>query len=549
MQLEHTHNVRIISTNIISPLGDTTEENYRAVRAGKSACLPHEAGERGVPFDFCAALFQRACSFEDLAIRSAKDAINKAKGIALDRTLYILSTTKGDADAMPGDSAKRIAVALGIKSAPIVVCNACISGAAAMVLAMRMLKTETYDYVVVTGADVQTCFTLAGFESLKALSDEPCRPFDAERRGLNLGEAAATVVMTREDSGDTTRRWRMLNGAITNDAYHTSTPHPKGVGCMKAINQVLQGYDKERLATVSVHGTATMYNDQMESKAIEGTALSNVPLSALKGYFGHTMGAAGLLEMILTARALDDGWILPTKGYQEVGVSGKVKISSNEVRTEKSDFLKIISGFGGCNAALLLSKEITSNKQNVGCLDIRTLRKTRITHDSIEIDGTCIATIVKGKAMLTEVYKDRVGQYPRFYKMDTLSKLAFLAAELLLKDISGEDTAVVLFNSTSSMVTDQHFRETMYQEEGFFPSPSLFVYTLPNITTGEIALRHGLHNETSFYILSERNDVLMRKIITATLADGCAQKMLTGWIDCRSDDDFECEMSLLELAK
>ena len=84
---------------------------------------------------------------------------------------------------------------------------------------------------------------------------------------------------------------------------------------MRAINQVMEGYDARRLATISVHGTATMYNDQMESKAIERAGLSATPLSALKGYYGHTLGAAGLLETILTARALDDGIILPVNNY------------------------------------------------------------------------------------------------------------------------------------------------------------------------------------------------------------------------------------------
>ena len=540
--------MRIISSNITSPLGTTTEENYRAVRSGRSACLPHKAGERDVPFDFCAALFPEPIDFERLAISSATDALGKAGKIDTERTILILSTTKGDTDSPLGDTASRIAVALGIPTPPIVVCNACISGAAAMVLALRLLRRGTYDYAVVIGADVQTRFTLAGFNSLMALSDEPCRPFDAERRGLNLGEAAATVVITSKPSDD--EDWHLTAGAITNDAYHTSTPHPKGEGCMRAINQVMEGYDASRLATISVHGTATMYNDQMESKAIERAGLSATPLSALKGYYGHTLGAAGLLETILTARALDDGIILPCLGYNEIGVSGKVCISQHMIKTDKRDFLKIISGFGGCNAALLLRKQTNSNDVSLRSDDIHlnTVHRVRITNNSIVLDDTAIPTATTGRAMLTEVYRQRTGQYPRFHKMDTLCRLAFVATELLTEDLDGctDDMCIVLFNKTSSMVSDRKFRETISDDEHFFPSPSVFVYTLPNICTGEIALRHKTLNETSFYILPCKDDATMHTILQATMLECKAKWIIGGWIDCKDDDDFECEVGRIE---
>ena len=137
-----------------------------------------------------------------------------------------------------------------------------------------------------------------------------------------------------------------------------------------AINAVLEGQDKSRLATVCVHGTATLYNDQMESKAIERANLSDVPLSALKGYYGHTMGAAGVLETILTMRATDDGIILPSKGFTEPGVSGKVSISSELKKTDKRAFLKLMSGFGGCNVAAMYEKTKDYSITNLTVADI-----------------------------------------------------------------------------------------------------------------------------------------------------------------------------------
>ena len=109
---------------------------------------------------------------------------------------------------------------------------------------------------------------------------------------------------------------------------------------------------------ISVHGTATMYNDQMESKAIQRAELSNVPVSALKGYFGHTMGAAGLLETIISMRSINDGFIPANRGFEELGVSGKMDITPESRPTNKTAFVKMISGFGGCNASLLLGKSL-----------------------------------------------------------------------------------------------------------------------------------------------------------------------------------------------
>ena len=538
----------LLSTNITSPLGLTTLDNYHAVSAGNSALKHHEAGTRGVPFPFEAALFSDRqwqeillpgmTHFESLVVRSAQEALSHTDiDTASQRTLFILSTTKGDILTPPGETARHIAHAIGVTTEPIVVCNACISGVAAQILAQRLVDSGYCDNAIVSGADVQGEFIISGFQALQALSDEPCRPFDAERLGLNLGEAAATMVYTADSTTHTAHdAWHLVAGAIRNDAFHISGPHPKGEGCMRALTQVIG--NKDDLGVIGVHGTATMYNDQMESKAIDRAGLSDIPLSALKGYYGHTMGAAGLLETIITATALDDGGtILPSRGYSERGVSGKVNISGQAMHTEKREFVKMLSGFGGCNGAIRMSK-LRADEHNAteptGGTDSTTTVHTSSNHNDI-IRTEDLSD--KTAEQLTEMYREAGVSYPKFHKMDILSRRAFIATERLqrehrLTQEEADETAVIFFNSTSSIVADRAYLDTITDKEAYYPSPALFVHTLPNISTGEVAMRNGIHGETSFYILPQPNEALQQAIVNATLQyDSGIRRIITGWID------------------
>lgn len=542
--------IRVVATNIISPLGFTTEENYQAVLAGRSA-LKRYAGLWGLPEPFAASPFneeQKATLalegytfFEALAIRSIRTALTYTSlGNDFSRIVLILSTTKGNIESLgearyyPSEAAQRIAEAIGLTTKPIVVCNACVSGLSAQLLANRLLSANVYDYAIVVGAEVQSKFIVSGFQSLKAVSEEPCRPFDIERNGLNPGEAAATIVFARNADGE---HWCLMNGATCNDAYHNVSPSPQGEGLTNAINAVMKGRDKSLLATVCAHGTATLYNDQMESVAIHRAELTDVPLSALKGNFGHTMGAAGVLETILTMIATQDGLVLPSKGFAELGVSKEVNISSEPQKTEKRTFLKLMSGFGGCNVAAFYVRTTDKKQETTSHITLAKANTIRLSSE----DGTS----------LTDIYKQEIGNYPKFYKMDILSRLAFVTTELLRKGPhttdNGQQTPIILFNHSSSVVADRQFLDTIKDAEDFFPSPSVFVYTLPNITTGEVAIRHHLCGETSFYILPDKDEALMKQILEASLAGTSATSVISGWIDAESETSYECELSVYNI--
>lgn len=558
----------VIADNIISPLGDTSEANYQAVKSGKSGIREYAAGSRGIPHVFTASLLSGEQSamldpddslthFERLAMTSARKAIATA-GIdaSLGTAVFILSSTKGSIEQLSlakGEapslavSAKKIATRLGFTTVPIVVCNACISGSAAMILASRLLEQGEYEYAVVCGADCPDRFIISGFQSLKALSTEPCRPFDMERFGLNLGEAAATVVLGKEQKE--ADNWWIGKGCVRNDAFHISAPSKTAEGLYQALEVTLQDVDKTQLAFVNAHGTATLFNDQMESIAIGRAGLSDVPADALKGYFGHTLGAAGLLETIISMKATDDHTLLGTRGFEELGVSGKVNISAHNRPTDKHSFVKMLSGFGGCNATLLATKYAGNVKASQGQEpNIVQAHKASLSPAGVWIDGKQLEVDTAGADLLTYLYKQHIGNYPKYYKMDGLSRLGFVASELMLQTEGKErftecdDRAVILFNHSSSIYSDKKYLESIKDTENYFPSPSVFVYTLPNIVTGEIAIRNGYHGETSFYILTERDETQMKRIMETAFADRKTNSILGGWIDYEDEQHYEAEL-------
>lgn len=572
----------IIADNIISPLGETSEENYLSVKSGRSGIRAYEPGTCNIPEEFYASLLFE--DFETLALKSAQKAIanaQKTMGNAQlelkgKRTAFILSSTKGNIEEniSLADSAQRIASQLGIDSKPIVVCNACISGLSALILGNRLIDSGLYDAAIVCGCDTPRQFILSGFQSLKALSPEPCRPFDMERMGLNLGEAAATLILSKNPIQGNS--WRMGDGFIRNDAFHISTPSKTADGLYLSLQRTLESFTKEisstckqidmkeHLAFINAHGTATLFNDQMESVAIGRAGLSDLPANAYKSFWGHTMGAAGILETIISMKAIDDDTILGTRGFSELGVSGKMNICAENRPTDKKGFIKMLSGFGGCNATIWAAKN--PERENIALSQIEqqnreftTTHTIRITPEEVILDqrklweGKKELGEQEGKehhSLLTTLYKQMIGNYPKFYKMDGLSRLGFVASEILLNAEKGEtdkERAIIFFNHSSSIASDRNYKESINDKDNYFPSPSIFVYTLPNIVTGEIAIRNHFHGETSFFILPDKDERLMEEILQASCRDAQSKSFLTGWIDYEDERHFEADLKIKKM--
>jgi 3-oxoacyl-[acyl-carrier-protein] synthase-1 len=373
--------VYVVADNIVSPLGKTTADNFSALKTGETAVKQH-ADEAISNQPIFASLFdkdenfyedaeQKYTRFERLLIASVGDALQDSDiNIGDEKTVLILSSTKGNISLLETEdntpelnarislsaSAKLIAVYFGFQNQPVIISNACISGVLAIITGMRLLRTGQYENAVIVGADVISRFIVSGFQSFQALSKEVCKPFDQSRDGLNLGEGAGTIVLsTNKKYGDNIK---VLGGSVSNDANHISGPSRTGEELAFAINSALKDAGKQAsyIDFISAHGTATVFNDEMEANAITIAGLQNVPLNSLKGNYGHTLGAAGLIESIISIQSLKQGLVLPTYGYQENGVTNTVNVCSSVIQTNAESFIKTASGFGGCNAAVIFGR-------------------------------------------------------------------------------------------------------------------------------------------------------------------------------------------------
>ncbi len=575
-----------IGDNIVSPLGWTSDENWCSVLEGKSGgrlCID----SLGVPEPFFASLLDddeletkflqlrhsqdvNYTKLEKMAIISVADALS-VSGISpqSDEVVLILSTTKGNVELLETSlthdrayltySAQRIADYFRIPTAPVVVSNACISGCAAQVTANRLLHRGGFRYAIVCGVDVLSKFIVSGFQSFKALSAEQCKPFDAHRTGLNLGEAAATIVYAkdRKDVRPDCPCACLVAGAICNDANHISGPSRTAEGLTSALSQILASVDSDRIAFVNAHGTATRYNDDMESVALSRTGLSNLPVNSLKGYFGHTLGAAGILEVILSTRQLQHHTILRTLGCEEPGTVQPVRPTQKQESTDKSSFVKMISGFGGGNAALLVSLETPNSVKKNNLAEVAPIRVLAqdLCYDGLWVrpDGsTWQPEIADPKRWMSELYRQLDLNYPKFFKMDKLSKLGTLAAEMVMRHVGQatdelkSDWAVVCFNRASSLDDDRSYQNTIADADNYFPSPSVFVYTLANIVAGELAIKYRILGETSFYIAEHPDVMQMERAFADVLDLTPARFVLGGWLDF---DNGHCSVRLFIVSR
>ncbi len=559
--------VRIIADNILSPLGKTTEDNLLAVHDFRTRLQEHRLWQ--MPEPFVASLFNDGegvrATYEELIGDSILNCLENCD--LAGHVVLVLSSTKGQTTGPSGvsfgESASRILRRISVFLPKVeslkafTVSNACISGLSVQIIAQRLLEMGAYDYAIVSGCDVQNRFIVSGFQSFKAMSPTECRPFDEDRNGLNLGEAAATIIFKRCSAAEVgARDWVALPGFMRNDAFHISGPSRTAEGSYRALAAAQREVNDP--VCISAHGTATLYNDDMESKAIDRAGMNDVPVSALKGYYGHTMGAAGILECIITMHALEAGWIPGTRGFKAAGTSRPIHVIPRHQKLAEDithpAFIKLMSGFGGCNAAMPYVLGAIDAATQKGSTFVRE-HTVHITSDSVTLDGEALATDgVTGKQLLTMLYKTQVGDYPKFYKMDILSRLGFIATELLLKKESArealdESRAVLLFGQTASRVADRSFEETIQPGENYFPSPADFVYTLPNIVIGEIAIRNGYHGETCYFALSDRDEQLMQQLVEQAFMDTTTTSAICGWLDAESEDHFVADIAIVKSIK
>ena len=234
--------------------------------------------------------------------------------------------------------------------------TACSSSAKALGAAQRLIMADFCDAVLVAGVDSLCRLTLRGFQSLQLISSEACRPMDSNRRGINIGEGAALMLVERL-SADNTTRPRLLAVGESSDAHHMSAPHPEGAGAILAMAQALRlaGRDVNDVDYINLHATASTLNDLSEAKAIASLFPNPPPCSGVKGLFGHTLGAAGAVETVVSLLALERGFLPGTCGLELADPQCPCPvITSPRLDSAPKLVLSNAFGFGGNNASVLL---------------------------------------------------------------------------------------------------------------------------------------------------------------------------------------------------
>lgn len=235
--------------------------------------------------------------------------------------------------------------------------TACSSSAKAIAVGQRLIAAGICDAVLVGGADTLCRLTLRGFKSLDLIAEQPCRPMDKERSGINIGEAAALLVLEK-NAGNTQHLPKVLAVGESSDAYHMSSPHPEGFGAALAMNNALSlaGIHASEVNYLNLHATATRINDQIESHAVYTVLGNRVPCSGTKGITGHTLGAAGALETIIALLALKQQFIPGTTGLDQLEEECFCQVTTHPLPHQRLTIAMSNSfGFGGNNASVIVA--------------------------------------------------------------------------------------------------------------------------------------------------------------------------------------------------
>lgn len=371
--------VYITETNCITPIGFDVATNIKNIIGSVSGIQLHQNTDlMKMPF-YASIINDEAINSVFTKITSAENYTRLEKMMILalepiieksildERTGFILSTTKGNITALENPSsdnfqkahlsqlAKNVANFFGFKTEPIVISNACVSGILAVSVAKRLIQSEMFDKIFIVAGDEVSEFVLSGFNSFQAMSDSPCKPYSKNRNGVTLGEATAAVLVS---SNKENAKIKIIGDGSINDANHISGPSRTGEGLFRSIESALAEakINASQIDYISAHGTATSFNDEMEAIAFNRLGLENVPVNSLKGFYGHTLGASGLLETVIGIESVLESKLFVSLGFDELGVSQSIAIIENNEDKEINHFLKTASGFGGCNTAVLFEK-------------------------------------------------------------------------------------------------------------------------------------------------------------------------------------------------
>ncbi|EFK08766.1 beta-ketoacyl synthase, N-terminal domain protein [delta proteobacterium NaphS2] len=370
--------VWITDTNTVTALGQNLEDLWQGLLSGHSAIVPVDRfSVAGYKSAYAATIKDLSCegalsSFHSLLPRLFRGM----ETVPADARLYTAtakagidnlerlrrSTSANVSDVLISAVADRVTRQLGLRDTGTNISAACASSAIAIAKGAALIAAGRAECVLVCSIDLVTEFVFSGFSALGALSATPCMPFDRDRSGLTLGEGAVALLLMKAERAKKEGRPHLgtvLGWGVASDGFHVTAPDPNARGLLIAVKEAMTraNLTPENISAVCAHGTGTIYNDHMELTAFDQLFNDRkVPIYSIKGAIGHTVGAAGGIEVAVGLKSLSEGIVPPTVGFGKGDARAAGRVSFKPALLPGNHILSTNSGFGGINAALVLTK-------------------------------------------------------------------------------------------------------------------------------------------------------------------------------------------------
>ena len=562
--------IAVTGVGMVSPLGHDAKSTFAAVCAGQCAIAPVTLFDtRGYRSGIAAEV--RGLSVEDIAGRS--DAWSRADALAVVAARAALADAGISAGAAAfggtraglgiavgataagmfeterplldsagvlsrdvcqafasrplSDVAARVRSAIGGGGPSSTICCACSSGAVSLVQGAAWIRAGQCDRVLAGGVDALCQLTFAGFNALCALDIDPCRPFDASRNGLSLGEGSAFLVLERESSarsrGARVLAW-LAGWGVGSEAHHITRPEPSGATAARLLEAALSsaGLDAREIAYVNAHGTGTVHNDSMEAAALRrvfGERTSTLPVSSSKGSIGHTLGAAGAIEAVLTVLTIERGAIPASVGCSEVDVELALDVASTTIERPVRAALSTSFGFGGAGCVLAFTG--AANPPPIGHAGSA---RPRVVVTSWA--GSQFSADENLAGAIAEIGSVPAGKTRRF---DRRAQTGLFGVAGLVHDVvDGADAGLVIGTAHGSLHRSSHFLADLSTKGPRRVSPAEFPHLLPSAAAGNISIALGLRGPVLTVLDGESSSEAALASATSMLELGLAPRMIAG---------------------